>query len=707
VTPLDGLVSAIALAGAEGRTYLTEPESYSIASHLGLGVPHHCVVQGPGDVEATLLDGFPGDRVVVKAIAPGLVHKAAAGAVRFVERDRDAVAAVVDEVVTAVGAAGCLIAEIVPHHGPEVILGLRRVPAFGLVLTVAAGGVFADALAGALGAAMFAVPCDEQTVHRVLSGLAVVGDVESLAGAISTAAERAGDLPAEIVEVDLNPIVATPRGFVALDAFSRLGSGAAPSPEREERLVEAVFLPSTIGVIGVSSGDNPGRAILRNIVNAGFSADRVVVIKPGMEEIEGIRCVPNLDDLDAPVDLLVVAVGAAAAAGVVEVVAAGHLARAVVLIPGGMGERAGSEPLAARVEAVIDRSAGPLIIGGNCMGIRSVPGRYDTTFIPPERLAAPADAPVAPLAVISQSGAFAITRLDRFPSMRPRYLVTLGNQIDMTVGDALRYVAEDPGVSVAACYVEGFRPGDGTRFLAAARRLIGRGGAVVLMMGGTTGPGRVSAASHTAAIAADPRVATSLAEQTGVLVAGSLDGFEDLVRLAVGWHARDPGGMRLGAVTNAGFEAVAIADALGPMTLAQFSPATVGVIDGVLLRVGIDEVVAVRNPLDLTPIADDAAYGEVVEAVLDDPGVDVAVIGCVPLTPALRARDDEVGMEGSIGNILASFAEHPTPWIAVVDGGDRYDTLRAMLDAAGVPVFGTADRAVRALGRLSSARAGG
>ena len=66
---------------------------------------------------------------------------------------------------------------------------------------------------------------------------------------------------------------------------------------------------------------------------------------------------------------------------------------------------------------------GPVVNGGNCLGIRSRPGRYDTLFIPTSKLPVP-DTPEAPLAFISQSGAFAIARASRLATLNPRYLVT-------------------------------------------------------------------------------------------------------------------------------------------------------------------------------------------------------------------------------------------------------------------------------------------
>jgi acyl-CoA synthetase (NDP forming) len=640
---------------------LTEPESYTIAEHLGFRVPAHAVIRGGADVDVDVLRRFHGDRIVVKAIAPGLVHKSAAGGVRIVARQVDDVRAALDAIATTVPDPEYLVAEFVPHEGPELIVGFRRTPGFGPVLTVGAGGPLAEVLGDT--AAVIPAASDEATVRGALEQLRWLGDAGRLADMVSRVSRAAAGLPEDLAELDLNPVVDTPRGWTALDAFCRLADPVAPCRVHPRDAVEAVFRPGSLGVIGVSSGENPGRVIVRNVLRAGFPADRVVVVK------------------------------------IVEDAAARGLARAAILIPGGIGERPGTEALAERVRAVADRPQAPLIVGPNCMGVRSVPGAIDTTFIPPERLAAGADAPVAPLAVISQSGAFAITRLDRFPAFRPRYLVTLGNQMGLTVGEAADFVVADPEVRVLACYVEGFTPGDGSRFLSAASRLVDRGGAVVLALGGTTARGRAAAASHTAAIASDPRVAASLAAQVGVLVAASLEEFEDLMRVAVAWHDREKRGLRVAAVTNAGFEAVAISDGLGPLERADLAPDTMRLLEEVLSRSGVDEVVAAGNPLDLTPIADDGAYRDAVAAVLDDPGVDAAVIGCVPLTPAVRARRDQLDTPGSMGRVLTSFAAHPTPWVAVVDGGQAYDALRGQLAAAGVAVFATADRAVRAVGR--------
>ena len=67
------------------------------------------------------------------------------------------------------------------------------------------------------------------------------------------------------------------------------------------------------------------------------------------------------------------------------------LAASLIVIPGGLEEKAGGDALAARMREALAAArtrpdGGPVINGGNCLGIRSRPGRYDTLFIPRVKL---------------------------------------------------------------------------------------------------------------------------------------------------------------------------------------------------------------------------------------------------------------------------------------------------------------------------------
>ena len=89
---------------------------------------------------------------------------------------------------------------------------------------------------------------------------------------------------------------------------------ASPPLGRFPRPIEKIdklLHPASIGIVGVSAtGMNFGRIILRNLVGSGYSKAQLVIIRPGETEIDGIRCVANLQALGHRLDLFIVAIAA-------------------------------------------------------------------------------------------------------------------------------------------------------------------------------------------------------------------------------------------------------------------------------------------------------------------------------------------------------------------------------------------------------------
>ncbi len=351
-----------------------------------------------------------------------------------------------------------------------------------------------------------------------------------------------------------------------------------------------------------------------------------------------------------------------------------------------------------------------MINGGNCLGIRSRPGGYDTLFIPRVKLP-PGDRP-APVALITGSGAFAITRLSRMAPLDPRYVVTIGNQMDLTAGDFLTHLAEDPAVRVFGVYVEGFTRLDGLRFMEAASRITAGGRAVILYRAGRTAAGASASAGHTAAIAGDVTVTRELARAAGVTMADTPAAFDDMVRTFAMLDGRPAHGRRLGAASNAGSECVTIADHAGSLELAPFGSATDERLASILVPAGIAAVVDVHNPLDLTPIANAAITDAVARAILDADEVDVGILGLVPMTdtldtlPAGPGHAEDLARPDAIADVLARLWQETTkPWVCVVDAGPLYDPWIERLRATGIPVLATADAATRVLAAWCDATA--
>ena len=73
------------------------------------------------------------------------------------------------------------------------------------------------------------------------------------------------------------------------------------------------------------------------------------------------------------------------------------------------------------------------------MGVVSHPGKYDTWFIPEEKLPKDRAARHHRAALISQSGAFMLHRSSQCPELAPAYMVSMGNQTDLTLGDMVKF----------------------------------------------------------------------------------------------------------------------------------------------------------------------------------------------------------------------------------------------------------------------------
>ncbi len=720
----------VARARAEGRSALLETEAYTLVDALGIRVPAFVFVPAGASATARQLAAVGTAEVVVKVVSPGIRHKTEVDGVRLVPGTVDAVNQAITAMrrtLSAHDVTGFLVAAKVRYAeglGAELLLGLRWTDDFGPVVTMGLGGVHVEEFArelGSSGIAVFAPPVAGRIEQRLaakafsilVTGAARDGIAQASIGDLAALVRKllhfgSTAVGATLAEFEINPLVFTDLGPTALDVLATVRTPEAGARlARPTHKLRALLEPRSAAVIGVSEGTNPGRTILRNMLRAGFPANRLAVIKAGGGHIDGVPCVPELAALPGPVDLLVVSVAALQVPQIVEEVVARRAAESLIVIPGGLGERPGTEALERRLVDALATSRsttweGPVLNGGNCLGVRSVPGHYDTLFIPDHKLPPRGQAP-APLAVIAQSGAFAVSRASKLVGLDPRYLITVGNQSDLTVGDYLAHLKNDLDVAVFACYVEGFRPMDARQWLDAAAEITASGRHVILYRGGRTPAGIRASASHTASIARDYAVTRELAEAAGVLVAEHLDDFDDLVRLFGYLHGKQVGGWRLGGISNAGFECVGIADSLGSFQLGPLAPATVERLVAIFRSHRLDGVVAPDNPVDLTPILRDAEYADAVRLVLEDPGVDVGIVGCVPLTPALAtlpadaAHREDHRAEHSVTTLLGRLkAETSKAWVAVVDAGPMYDSMAAHLLELGVPTFRTVDRALRA-----------
>ena len=727
-------------ARSDGREVLLEPEGLSILQAMDIPTPHHERVDDAAHVSTVDLSKYPGDKVVVKVVSPDILHKSEAGGVVIAPKDHAAIGDSItsmQETLSDHDVRGFLISEYVPYDpslGGETLFGIRRTDDFGAIVTYSAGGIYTDFLAqyfkeGKDVAVASPVGLDRATVEKAIREVAVTSlitgglrgqapriPLASLVDMFMKFAELADALvPEHISELEVNPFVISQGRLLPLDVLAKCETRAKhETPGRPVHKIKNLLEPGSIAIVGVSERMNPGHIILNNLIRDGFDKQSILIVKPGSDAIEGVTCYPDIRSLPKKVDLLILAIAAAQIPEALAAVVEDEKAESVIVIPGGLEEKEGTEGITSAMRSTLERArakewCGPVINGGNSMGIRSQPGGYDTTFIPQYKLPTP-EAPTYPIAFISQSGAFAVAKTSKL-GFHSRYTLSIGNQMDLTIGDYLEYLKDDAELELFAVYAEGFRPLDGLKFLKAARQIASQGRTVILYRAGRTTEGAQASASHTAAIAGDYVVTRELARQAGALVCETTEDFEDLVKLFALLASKKVKGRRLAAISNAGFECVAMADHLGTLQLADLSERTTSSLRSHFAKFRLDEVVDVRNPLDLTPIMTDAPSEAAIRMVMDDENVDVGLISCLPLTGALHtlppgdAHQEDIDHEGSIARRLIRLKDEISkPWVAAVDGGSMYDPLARLLEENGVPTFRTVDRALQVLNIYCEAR---
>ncbi len=737
---------------AEGRRFLYEFEVYWVLLSMGLNAPSQVYIPQLEAFDPDSLALIRTPEVVVKVVSPHIAHKSDVGGVRFarntvedVIRAYRSIRDAVRENLPEAGFHGVMVAEKIAFRqtfGHEVLAALKQDPFFGPVVTFGAGGLFTEFFAkeftaGKGLAVRSTFGLDRNAIREMIRQPAIcqplAGHVRGvprplveedqlveLLEALRDLADRYSPRNPEsrftIHEMELNPVVVTEdRRLVAVDGLLRFDDEKISETPRPIAKIEKLLRPRSVLVAGASERKkNPGRIILDNLVaDSSVAREHLYVLHPEAASVAGVKAVKSLDELPERVDLAVVSVPAEAALPLLEDMVVRRAVESVILISGGFAETEEGREREARLREILAKShvtpdGGVVVNGGNCLGIYSRSGGYNTFFLPPWKVDF-VEARGENVALISQSGAYLVAQTSNFErTIRPRYAISFGNQIDLTVNDYLEYLKDDPEVDVFAIYLEGFRPYAGRRFLEAAREVVAGGRAVIMFKAGRTAEGTAAAASHTAAMAGDFEVAREVLAQVGVIHAETLNTFEDYLKTFSFLKDRPPLGNRVGIVSNAGFECTVAADRLFDLELARFSAETKARIQANLPRA----IVTAKNPLDTTPVTPTANFLEIVRAVTEDEEVDCVIASPLPCTPALNTlpkgegHDDDITREDSVPNGLIRIArETRKPLVVCVDSGRLYDPMVTLMEVAGVPVFRRIDRATQALSTYVTRRA--
>jgi len=650
---------------ADGRAALSAPEAKRVCDAYGIAVPQEGLATSAEEAVAIAEQiGYP---VVLKIVSPEILHKTEAKGVLVGVASADDVSAGYDTIITnardydpSAELTGVQVQQML-GSGTEVLIGAITDPTFGPVMTFGLGGVLVEVLRDVT---FRLAPTTFDEAHSmtgsiraaaVLDGVrgAPPSDRRALAQMIQRVSQLVTDFP-EITEVDLNPVLVTETGAIAVDARLLVSfEPAADKPARysQEQILETMnhlMRPRAIAVIGASDQTGKiGNSVMRNLVDGGFPGE-IYPVNPKAGEILGKQAYADVDDLPDGIDVAVFCIPAKLVVPTIAKVGAKGIP-AAVLIPSGFAETGEVELQRELVQAASEH--GVRFVGPNIYGVYYTPGSMSAAFTTPYDLK-------GPVALASQSGGIgmAILGFSRSSKLGVSAIVGLGNKADIDEDDLLTFFEQDEATNCVALHMEDLK--DGRAFVEVAQRVSKRKPIVVLKAGATPA-GTKAAASHTAALAGDDKVYDDILRQAGVVRAKGLAELLQFARCLP--ILPTPGGENVVIITGAGGSGVLLSDACysNGLHLMQMPDD----LNEAFMKF-IPPFGAAGNPVDITGGEPPETYANTIKLGLTDDRIDALVLGywhTIVTPPMVFAKVvsemvDELRGQGIQKPIVASLA---------------------------------------------------
>ncbi len=455
--------------------------------------------------------------------------------------------------------------------------------------------------------------------------------------------------------------------------------------------------PRSIATVG--AGNNPlkmGAIQALSIVKDGFPG-KYFPIHPTEEKVFGFKAYPSAFDLPEAPDLVMFVLPAPQVVKIMEDFGKIGTRRAIVITAGFREIGVEGAILEDKLKEVAQHY-GIRFLGPNCMGVIN-------SELPLNVTVCPLSGKPGLLGMVSQSGTYITQTLPYLQQkgIRLAKAISVGNEADLNLTDALEYLGSDPQCKAVALYIEGLK--DACYFLEVARKVTALKPVVAQYVGGSAAGARAGS-SHTGALAGPDYLYDGLFKQAGIL---RVDSVEELYNQ--GWMlAGQPPlkGRRIGVLTNSGGPGTAISHTCneGGLEIPAFSGELQGEIRKHLPPHG-----AAGNPVDLTFHMDAEAISTILpELLLKSGEVDGLVVHGLMGTGFLKAIHPHVQelfggisatdfisqFERDLTGSLSVFGRYHLP-VALSSFFGREDNYTDAYREKGIPVFDGPEKAARAM----------
>ena len=345
-----------------------------------------------------------------------------------------------------------------------------------------------------------------------------------------------------------------------------------------KRDLSRLFRPKSVAVVG---GGAWCQAVTEQLQKSNFSGD-IWPIHPSRQEICGLKAYPTARDLPTPPDAVFIGINRDATIGAVERLSRMGAGGAVCFASGFSETEDGQDANTRLLKAAGDMP----ILGPNCYGmINALDG---VSLWPDQHGCLPVERGVA---ILTQSSNIAINLTMQQRGLPIAYVVTCGNQAQLSEAQIADALLDDPRVTAIGLHIEGFR--DLPAWQALARKAHTKNIPLVALKAGKSIEAQNATISHTASLAGSDAGANALLDHLGIARVDTLPALLETLKIL---HISGPlPSGRIASISCSGGEASLIAD-LAHDTSLSFPPLTSTQTKHLSSALG--PKVALANPLD-------------------------------------------------------------------------------------------------------------
>ncbi len=446
--------------------------------------------------------------------------------------------------------------------------------------------------------------------------------------------------------------------------------------------LSSLIEPKSVAIIGASNDPHRigGRA-LKYMLERRFAGD-IYPVNPKRDTVQGLRAYSDVSSLPGCPDVAILALAAEQVPATLKELASINVKNAVIFSSGFAEAGAQGELLQ---QQIVDAAGSMRILGPNSLGVFNAKSNFWGTFTATLETGWPLPGRIG---IASQSGAYGAHMLcaARQERIGISVFVATGNEADITVAEAIGWMAKNDGIDIIISYMEGVR--NGPELISALQLAKAARKPVIMLKAGRSALGSQAAKSHTAALAGDDAVIDAILREFGVIRVNGAQEALDIAKAAT--RGIYPEHNTMGVLTVSGGAGIIISDeAEQHGVLLPEVPA-----DARARMHGMLAFASTRNPVDCTAQAlnETTLTGNFgIEMVQSDRFSSMLIFfshagGVASIVPGLRAELRRI--------------RQARPHILYILSVLAPDNLVSQYEEDGFLVFDDPGRAVRAIGAM-------